>query len=470
MVAAPWPGKDARECATLTDLLRNGRDADVPPEIEIYLEGGNLGCPCDAAAANLEQRAFVVMCALDDAAMDIHPAMPTRLGGASVSVNAMLAQMKQARTARGEYGEHQGRRTLPKGRLAARRETPEAVAASGANLETQFDYLTVLEPLPERFVVEIEVVPPRRSPLPNPPSRIGLAPIAEDADDLAFTAAVRRQRPFLDAQPRDPQQLRLRTTAAVEALLDRGADLIVLPELAIPKDAPSALALALRARPPQDGLIVCGSALTEDVSENGLHFNEAVVLDARGRVLLRQRKVHPFNMGVQRMRDCGVPFAAGYENSPHMEDIEPHSVVRICDLHGAGRLMVSICEDLEQETPGGVVARAVRPDWMITPVLDVGQTLGRWTHQRAIEIARRTGSQVVVSCSATLTVRDKGWASLDKAPAGGLGLGLLYEGERRRVRIVDASEDTSSPRALVVDWDPDSWNEDEVGARMPRRR
>lgn len=132
--------------------------------------------------------------------------------------------------------------------------------------------------------------------------------------------------------------------------------------------------------------------------------------------------------------------------------------------------MVSICEDLEQEMPGGVVARAVRPDWMITPVLDVGQTLGRWTHQRAIEIARRTGSQVVVSCSATLTVRDKGWASLDKAPAGGLGLGFLYEGARRRVRIVDASEDTSSPRALVVDWDPDSWNEDEVGARTPRRR
>lgn len=76
--------------------------------------------------------------------------------------------------------------------------------------------------------------------------------------------------------------------------------------------------------------------------------------------------------------------------------------------------MVSICEDLEQDVPGGSAARALRPDWLITPVLDVSQSLWRWTHQRAIEVARKTGSHVVVRCCSTLSVRQHNKASLDE--------------------------------------------------------
>lgn len=470
VLATPWLGHGASECATLTEAIRDGDQPDVPPPVEAYLGGRAAGFACDVPAAALDERAFVVMCALDAAAMDIHPSVPTRGAGRVLRLSPLLTRMKQARTSSGFYGAHDGRRVLPKGRLAARREEPEIDWASGANLETQFEYLTVLEPLPVRFAVRITVLPPSRSPLADPPGRIGFAPVAEDADDLAFVTTARRHRPFLDARPRDADALRDRTAAAVANLLDRGADLIVLPELVVPGPAASALSSALQGRAPQDALIVCGSGLTDVVGATGLPFNETVVMDARGRELLRQRKVHPFNMGAGRMRNCGVGFADGCEGRPHLEDIEPHGTIEICDLHGAGRLMVAICEDLEQETPGGVVARAVRPDWMITPVLDVGQTLGRWTHQRAIEIARRTGSHVVVSCSATLTLRAKGLATLAEAPAGELGLGLLYEGARRRVRIVDASEDASSPRTLVVDWDPANWDQDQVGAGAPRSR
>lgn len=114
--------------------------------------------------------------------------------------------------------------------------------------------------------------------------------------------------------------------------------------------------------------------------------------------------------------------------------------------------------------PGGSVARALRPDWLITPVLDVSQSLGRWTHQRAIEVARKTGSHVVVSCSATLSVRYHSKASLDEVAPDALGVGLLYEGANRRVRVIDAAEDTSLPRAIIAQWNPDNWEQDRVGS------
>ena len=320
IIAVPWPGKQAREHTRLKDLFRGAEAFEVPEEIETYLAGGDLGCPCDAPSNKPDQRAFAVMCALDAVAMDIHPSMPTRAGSKAITLAPLLARMKQTRTAEGAYGEHEGRRTIPKGRLAKQRGDPEVDWASGANLETQFEYLTVLSGGSAGYSVQIEVVPPRLSPLSEPPKRVGLAPIAEDADDLAFASHARRGRPYLDAQPRDVAQLQKRLIEGVMTLLDRGAELIVLPELVVPQNTVDALAAALKARsaPRPDALIVCGSGLTTVAGETGLHFNEAVVLNGHGLELFRQRKIHPFNMGDQRMRECGLPFADGCENKPHM--------------------------------------------------------------------------------------------------------------------------------------------------------
>ena len=140
------------------------------------------------------------------------------------------------------------------------------------------------------------------------------------------------------------------------------------------------------------------------------------------------------------------------------------------DLSGVGRTMVAICEDLEQSDPIGDTILAIRPDWVMTPVLDVSQEPGRWTHQRSIELGRKTGSQFIVSCSASLTVRKNKVATLAEVPPGQLGLGMLYAGDLRRVKIVDASEDVSAPRTLVVDWTPTDWLGDNVTAisRKPK--
>lgn len=464
IISVPWPGKQAREQGRLKAILAAANAFDVPQEVEDYLSGGDIGCACDAPPHDLQQRAFVVMCALDLAAMDIHPSMPTRAGGRALALSPLLSRMKQVRTVNGVYGEHDGRRTIPKGRLSKQRGDPEVDWASGANLETQFEYLTVLRPATAQYSIQIEVVPPRLSPLDGPPKFVGLAPIAEDADDLNFTTEKRGGRPYLDAHPRDVALLQKRLIDGVVSLLDRGADLIVLPELVVPQETADALAAALKARPAPrpDAMIVCGSGLTTLSGATGLRFNEAVVLNGHGLELFRQRKIHPFNMGDQRMRECGIPFADGFENKPHMEDIEPHTEIKVRDLIGMGRTIVAICEDLEQYSPIGEIVMATRPDWVLTPVLDVSQEPGRWTHQRSIELGRKTGSQFVVSCSTSLTVRKCKAATLSELSPGQMGLGLLYAGDTRRVKIVDASEDGSVPRTLVIDWKPDSWPGDNV--------
>lgn len=462
--AAPWPNKGARECTPLAALLTGGSGPGVAKEIIAYLAGEDPGFACTVAATELDRRAFVVMCALDVAAMEIHPSMLTRVGGSAIAVSPTLALMKQERAKTGFYGGHRKHRTLPKGRLTYRAADPEIDDASGANLETHFEYLTVLEPLNKGFTVNVSVVSPRKSPLSAPPTQIGFAPVAEDADDLVFKATVRGKRPYLDAQPAEPDKLQARTSAAVGDLLDRGAKLVVLPELVVPAAAVAALKSALNGRPSREAIVVSGSGLSTEVGADKLHFNEAVVMDGKGRELFRQRKVHPFNMAADRMEKCRVPFAKGHDKKAHLEDIQPDTCIEVCDLHGSGRLMVSICEDLEQDVPGGSVARALRPDWLITPVLDVSQSLGRWTHQRAIEVARKTGSHVVVSCSATLSVRYHSKASLDEVAPDALGVGLLYEGANRKVRVIDAAEDTSQPRAIIAQWDPDNWEQDRVGS------
>jgi hypothetical protein len=139
-----------------------------------------------------------------------------------------------------------------------------------------------------------------------------------------------------------------------------------------------------------------------------------------------------------------------------MEDAAPGAELVVCDLHGLGRVMTLICEDLEQQVPGGDLALALRPDWILTPVLDVNQTVGRWTHSRSIEIARKTLSRVVVSCCATLGVRMANGTTL-AATAQEIQTGICFDGaEDRRVKLV-VSNGALAPDRTLVKWDSAAW-------------
>lgn len=257
-----------------------------------------------------------------------------------------------------------------------------------------------------------------------------------------------------------------RLTDAVVSLLDQGAGVVALPELVSSGKAMAILETRLRARAtaPDNALVICGSGLSADPCPlTGRHFNEATVMTDRGLVLFRQRKIHPFNMTAERMAQCSVARAPAHDDKSHMEDIAASTTLTVCDLPDLGRVIVMICEDFEQDMPAGHVAFAVRPDWIFTPVLDVSQEPGRWTHQRGIEIARRTLSRIVVTSSTTLTVRRKKLKKLADVLPAEVGVSILYDGYAgRKVKRVEHSTGVSPPQTMRVRWDPDNWSRDDV--------
>jgi predicted amidohydrolase len=464
IVARPWDGRFAHEFDAISLLLEEATDADVPAEIEAYLAGQAVPFACGVIPA--VERAFVVMCALDAVAIAIHPAMPNRLPGIGRAPTGMLAIMKASRTITGHYADVTGTGMIvPKGHLVSRKRPrpDDAEDASGTDLAHQFAHLTlVAHPGHGRTLRFIAPSPRKFFVSPVRADHVGLAPIAEDRDDIDFITSKRGDRPYLDAVPKAPL-LANRITAAVTALLDDGAGVIVLPELVGSTASADALKIALKARGSRtEGLILAGTGASTSV-DPGSHrpHNEAMLIGANGRVLAHQRKLHLFNMGINRMRDCDIAAAPGCGTRNHMEDAAAGTELVVCDLHGLGRVMTLICEDLQQQVPGGDLALVLRPDWILTPVLDVSQTAGRWTHSRSIEIGRKTYSRVVVSCCATLGVRVAKGSTL-LATTATINTGICFDGaDGRRVKLVESTGALAPDRTLIK-WEIATWPNHEI--------
>jgi hypothetical protein len=401
------------------------------------------------------------MCALDGVAIAIHPAFPNRLPNMASSLGGMLATMKRSRTGQGHYANVPDLGiVVPKGHLVNRKgpRPDDAEEASGTDLANQFAHLTLAKhPGDGRTLRFIAPAPSKFFVSPDRADHVGLAPIAEDHDDIDFVTSLRGEHPFLDAVPKAPL-LSDRITNAVTSLLDEGAGVIVLPELVSSAVSTSALQVVLKQRGSQtEGLILAGSgaSASPDPATHRPH-NEAILIGANGRVLAHQRKLHLFNMSIDRMRDCKITPANGCEKRNHIEDAASGSEVVVCDLHGLGRVMALICEDLQQQVPGGDLSLALRPDWILTPVLDISQSEGRWTHARAIEIGRKTLSRVVVSCCATLGVRMAKVGTLHETK-GSINTGICFDGaNNNRVKFV-SSTGVNSPDRNIVKWESETW-------------
>ena len=248
-----------------------------------------------------------------------------------------------------------------------------------------------------------------------------------------------------------------RIVDAVSALLDKRAGIVVLPESVVPVGSVDVLVEAMRTRAvtSTDTLVLAGTGAS-DATSGVRPGNEAVLLTSSGRILGRQTKIHMFNMSPERMTECAIKAAAGCDGAPHMEDATAGVELVLFDLHGLGRVMVLICEDLEQQNPGGDTALAACPDWILTPVLDVGQCIGRWAEQRAHEIARKTLSRVVISSPGTLEVRRTGGVSLATAKPP-VNIGVCYDGLAGGRALLVPAEAAASPEHVVVTWDSTKW-------------
>jgi predicted amidohydrolase len=182
----------------------------------------------------------------------------------------------------------------------------------------------------------------------------------------------------------------------------------VLPELCVSFTITEAIIRALELYGhtdlnPQSALrlLIGGSSLRTPDAASAPH-NECTVFDRIGRVLWRQCKIDPYAMEARKMAQYGV---SPLTSKPHMELAKAGDTLAIRESATLGRMLVLICEDLAQDSPGKRVRRELVPDWIFVPILDGSIEPGRWVHQEALE-ASKLRCRVIVTNSMTLAARE----------------------------------------------------------------
>lgn len=456
IIQDPWDPGRSHEYGAFYDALIDAPGAAVPPDFIAYLGGDKRGVWKLPPTAP-EKRAFLIMRVIDRAFRLVLPETAYALAGAvSARPGELMRRMKDRWFIDGSLAEVGVGFVTLLGPLtsAMRSEAPEA--RNGDLFEHQFVNITlVTKPGAGRTIGFRTLAPSEFMPTPGLPDMVGVAPIAQDKDDLAFVTEVREPRCYLDARPADSSATAARAIDVVGSMLARGATLVALPELVMDKDVIGEVRSSIRPGPHSGGrVLVLGTGLSEGAStgEAALHYNEAIVCDGRGRVLFSQRKINHYSMSPERMRECSIDPK---RDEAHIENCATGHELMVCDLPGVGRLMVLICEDFAQETPGRGIAQSLMPDWIITPVLDIALSPGRWTHQKSFSLG--IPARMVVSGSTTLSVRKarvSGLANLDPSS----GVAMMFDGRAGAAgRLVTAGCLTGVNAHAVVEWDTTGW-------------
>ncbi|SOB80686.1 hypothetical protein SAMN06297144_1188 [Sphingomonas guangdongensis] len=351
--------------------------------------------------------ALRAMALIDDAFRITHPR--TRTVAPSVGTARIPLWLKVAEARRledGEFGRHETLRLVPNGPFM--RHGRHRTASSGNSLRDEFSCLTCAplsgEQEGTRVEIDVEVVGTDVATGVPASRSIGretlcFIPLAEDAEDLTFRSSKKGRSTLLDVTPSRNLSGRLHEAAR----LNGDADLAIAPELTLShgdEQAFSDLCTTDAASLPR--IMLAGTGLTDEVGPCGRPWNEGRVFNKVGRLLWRQRKVWPYGMGrsaadAYRVDDPGPDALL-------MENVAAGDMIKVVDLDGFGRCVILICQDLEARTIVEDVITHYQPDWVLTPILDIGVGVGRWVHQRAFALSKLSQARLVVGSSLTLCV------------------------------------------------------------------
>jgi predicted amidohydrolase len=226
----------------------------------------------------------------------------------------------------------------------------------------------------------------------------------------------------IETPPDDPDASRERATAALREALDQGADVVVLPELAVPGYTTDGRLLSSGAEPldgptvtawqrlaASSGAVVVGGFCER--SAEGLH-NTAVVIGPDG-LLAQYRKLHLFaaEKSVFVPGDRGLPVVA-----------TPHGTIGVC-----------VCYDLRFAEVARVVSLRGAEILAVPTAWVPGFDRVRWDHagmcpQGHGAVLQANLNQVVIACASAVGQRDDLellGASIVADPYGRLALGPL---------------------------------------------
>jgi predicted amidohydrolase len=234
--------------------------------------------------------------------------------------------------------------------------------------------------------------PEREAPL-----RVATAPMIREPDELEWGVEERAGRRFYRIRPADSEPTQERIEQVIAAWDEQDASIGVAPELCLSgrllERWQHALKWRARARTSRLRLVVAGSGNLDGASPPA---NEAVLLDGRtGEILVRQRKVHPFNFTQEDLELWGLTDRL---EAPIDEDLTRGE--RLCVVEAGGvRLAILVCEDLARLHAFAPALHAHGVSLLLVPVFARPTKDRRWERARAEVYSDAIGSSVVVANS-----------------------------------------------------------------------
>jgi predicted amidohydrolase len=242
---------------------------------------------------------------------------------------------------------------------------------------------------------------PARSRLTRPEReanlRVATAPMIREPDELVWEVEERSGLRFYRIHPADREPTRARVEKVISAWDEQDVAIGVAPELCLSRALLERWQVALREREGAGTsrlrLVVAGSGNLDGCSPPA---NEAVLLDAlTGEVLVRQRKVHPFNFAQEDLELWGLTDRM---TAPIDEDLSRGE--RVCVVEAGGvRLAILVCEDLARLHAFGAALHAHGVSLLLVPVFARPTKDRRWERARAEVYCDAIGSSVVIANS-----------------------------------------------------------------------
>jgi predicted amidohydrolase len=358
------------------DVAATARDAE-----QAALDGRPVAVPEGAA------RTFGVLLGLDAAFAHANP----QLGGAAPPALTEYA-LRYAESGRFDSGERPGA-LLPRfARPGRHGQLPDDLADA---------FASVVRVGAADWDACDHIALPARSRLTRPDREAGLrvstAPMFREPDELEWEVEERSGLRFYRIHPADREPLRARVENVIAAWDEQDAMIGVAPELSLSRVLLEHWQVALGDRARRGAgrlrLVMAGSGNLDGSSPPP---NEAVLLDGRtGEVLVRQRKVHPFNFSQADLELWGL---ADRLTAPIDEDLSRGERVSVIEAGGA-RLAILVCEDLARLHAFAAALHAHGVSLILVPVFARPTKDRRWERARAEVYSDATGSSVVVANS-----------------------------------------------------------------------
>jgi predicted amidohydrolase len=227
--------------------------------------------------------------------------------------------------------------------------------------------------------------------------RVATTPMIREPDDLNWELEERAGLRFYRIHPVDHAPMRARVERVIAAWDEQEVTIGVAPELCLSRDLLERWQVALREREGAAAsrlrLVVAGSG---NLAGSSPPTNEAVMIDARtGEVLVRQRKVHPFNLSQEDLELWGL---ADRLTAPIDEDLARGERVCVMEAGGA-RLAILVCEDLARLHVFSSALHAHGVSLLLVPVFARPTKDRRWERARAEVYSDAIGASVVVANS-----------------------------------------------------------------------